>query len=263
LHQLNKAFAPAKHLKKEDNSMAKVEETLTMKVIEFNRDDKRIIVSHLRYLDDIRREAEGEVRQEKEKEQKEVRKSITKAKSKVEMTTLGELEAFSQLKAQLSGEEPAAAAPAKEEKPAEAAVPEALAEEAKPAEAAAPAEAATPAEAAAPAAEEAAPVVEAAEEAAPAAPAATEAPAADAGADDLKKIEGVGPKIAEILAAGGLETFAKVAAADVDSIKAILEEAGPRYKMHDPTTWPKQAGLAAEGKWDELQKWQDELDGGK
>ncbi len=235
------AFAPAKHLKKEDNSMAKVEETLTMKVIEFNRDDKRIIVSHLRYLDDIRREAEGEVREERQKEEKETRKAISKTKSKVEMTTLGELEAFSQLKAQLSGEEPAkeeAPAPAKEEAPAPAAevAPEA------------------------PAAEEAAPVAEAA----PEAPAVEEAaPAAEASADDLKKIEGVGPKIAEILANGGLETFAKVAASDADAIKALLEAAGSRYRMHDPTTWPKQAGLAAEGKWDELKKWQDELDGGK
>jgi len=236
------AFAPAKHLKKEDNSMAKVEETLTMKVIEFNRDDKRIIVSHLRYLDDIRREAEGEVIEKEEKQKKDTRKQVNKAQSKVEMTTLGELEAFSQLKAQLSGEDAPAPEPVKEE-PAKEAEPVV--------EAAAEPVAETPAE-------------EAPAEEAPAAEAVAEkTPAASDSADDLKKIEGVGPKIAEILANGGLETFAKVAAAEVDTIKALLEEAGSRYKMHDPTTWPKQAELAAAGKWDELQKWQDELDGGR
>ncbi len=89
------------------------------------------------------------------------------------------------------------------------------------------------------------------------------APKSDAKADDLKKIEGVGPKIASLLAEGGLETFAKVADASADQIKEILLAAGNRYKMHDPTTWPAQAKMAAEGKWDELKAWQDELDGGK
>lgn len=82
-------------------------------------------------------------------------------------------------------------------------------------------------------------------------------------ADDLKKIEGVGPKIASLLADAGLETFAKVGAASADKIREILEAAGNRYKSHDPTTWPQQAKMAAEGKWDELKAWQDELDGGK
>ncbi len=82
--------------------------------------------------------------------------------------------------------------------------------------------------------------------------------------DDLKKIEGVGPKIASILTEAGYETFAKLAKADPEKIREILlEKGGKRYAMHDPTTWPKQAELAAEGKWDELKKWQDELDGGR
>ena len=81
--------------------------------------------------------------------------------------------------------------------------------------------------------------------------------------DDLKKIEGVGPKIAEILSNGGLDTFAKVAAATPDAIREILAEAGNRYKSHDPETWPEQAKLAADGKWDELKEWQDKLDGGR
>jgi len=83
-------------------------------------------------------------------------------------------------------------------------------------------------------------------------------------ADDLKKIEGIGPKIASILTEAGYETFAKLAKADPEKIREILlEKGGKRYAMHDPTTWPKQAELAAAGKWDELKKWQDELDGGR
>ncbi len=83
-------------------------------------------------------------------------------------------------------------------------------------------------------------------------------------ADDLKKIEGVGPKIASILSETGYETFAKLAKADPEKIREILlEKGGKRYGMHNPETWPKQAELAAAGKWDELKKWQDELDGGR
>ena len=80
--------------------------------------------------------------------------------------------------------------------------------------------------------------------------------------DDLKKIEGVGPKISELLQKAGLTTFAKVAASTPEEIKAILEAAGPRYQVHNPKTWPTQAELAAKGDWDGLQKLQDELNGG-
>ena len=81
--------------------------------------------------------------------------------------------------------------------------------------------------------------------------------------DDLKKVEGIGPKIAELLNNAGINTFSDLAATEVDRVKEILAEAGSRYAAHNPGTWPKQAGLAAEGKWEELEKWQDELDGGK
>ena len=81
--------------------------------------------------------------------------------------------------------------------------------------------------------------------------------------DDLKKIEGIGPKIAELLVAAGIDTFEKLGKSSVEKIREILEEAGSRYKSHDPTTWPEQAGLAATDQWDELKKLQDELDGGK
>ena len=85
----------------------------------------------------------------------------------------------------------------------------------------------------------------------------------EAKADDLKKIEGIGPKIAELLNSAGISTFVELANTDVDKIKGILEEAGARYKSHDPTTWPAQSEMAAAGNWDKLKEWQDQLDGGK
>lgn len=84
-----------------------------------------------------------------------------------------------------------------------------------------------------------------------------------AAADDLTKIEGVGPKIAELLVAAGLNSFAAVAASTPEKIAQILAEGGSQFASHNPTTWTKQAQLAADGKWDELKVWQDELDGGR
>lgn len=98
------AYAPIKHIRKEDNTTADVEETLTVKVIEFNRDDKRILVSHLRYLEDIRREADETVRQEKDQEREVTRKAIKKTQSNVEKSTLGDLDVFSELKERLANE---------------------------------------------------------------------------------------------------------------------------------------------------------------
>ena len=79
-------------------------------------------------------------------------------------------------------------------------------------------------------------------------------------ADDLKKVEGIGPKIAETLVTAGISTFAELAATDAAKISEIIS--GVRGN-HVTDTWPAQAQLAADGKWDELKKWQDELDGGK
>ncbi len=93
-------------------------------------------------------------------------------------------------------------------------------------------------------------------------PAAKKAPVKTASADDLKKIEGIGPKISEIFAEAGIDTFSKLAKASQKELKAILEGAGSRYASKNPGSWPKQAKMAAEGKWDELKKWQDETKGG-
>ena len=54
-----------------------------------------------------------------------------------------------------------------------------------------------------------------------------------------------------------------MAASTSEAIKGLLTAAGSRYASHNPGTWPKQAELAAQGKFDELKTWQDELDGGK
>ncbi|MGY0391503.1 50S ribosomal protein L21 [Bizionia sp. KMM 8389] len=85
---------------------------------------------------------------------------------------------------------------------------------------------------------------------------------ATAKADDLKKIEGAGPKAAEALVAAGLDTFAKVAKAKPEALSTILSEASSRLSHIVTDTWPKQAALAADGKWDELKELQDRLDGG-
>jgi predicted flap endonuclease-1-like 5' DNA nuclease len=89
------------------------------------------------------------------------------------------------------------------------------------------------------------------------------APKTPATPDDLKKIEGIGPKIEALLNAKGIYTFADLSNAKKAALTAVLTEAGSRYKMHDPATWAKQAKLAAGGEWDKLTKWQAELKGGK
>ena len=80
--------------------------------------------------------------------------------------------------------------------------------------------------------------------------------------DDLKKIEGIGPKASEALVNAGVNTFAKLAEKTADEIKEILTEESSTLAHLVTTTWPKQAELAAAGKWEELKAWQDELDGG-
>ena len=79
-------------------------------------------------------------------------------------------------------------------------------------------------------------------------------------ADDLKKIEGIGPKIATTLIEAGIATYTDLSKAKPEKISEIIADVRGN---HVTDTWPAQAKLAAEGKWDELKKWQDELDGGK
>jgi len=83
------------------------------------------------------------------------------------------------------------------------------------------------------------------------------------GKDDFSVIEGIGPKINDLIHDDGINTFAQLANTAVSTIQQILDKAGPRYTLAKPGTWPKQAKLAAENKWQELKTLQDELDGGK
>lgn len=81
--------------------------------------------------------------------------------------------------------------------------------------------------------------------------------------EDLKIVEGVGPKIEGLLKDAGIQNWTDLGNATTDRLSEVLAAAGARYKLADPSTWPKQAKLAAEGNWDELKEYQDFLDGGK
>jgi predicted flap endonuclease-1-like 5' DNA nuclease len=81
--------------------------------------------------------------------------------------------------------------------------------------------------------------------------------------DDLKVVEGIGPKIEELLFKAGIFTYSELAAAPVSRLREILTEAGPRFAMHDPGTWSAQSLLAANGEWENLKAYQDFLDAGK
>ncbi len=94
-------------------------------------------------------------------------------------------------------------------------------------------------------------------------PAAKKAAPKKAKADDLKKIEGIGPKTAKALTDAGIDTFAKLAKTKADEVREILTNASSTLAHLDPTTWAQQAKLAAADKWEELAKLQDELQGGK
>lgn len=81
--------------------------------------------------------------------------------------------------------------------------------------------------------------------------------------DDLTKVEGIGKKIEVLLNKSGISSYKQLSKSTVKKLKQILEEAGSKFSLHDPGTWPKQAKLAAAGKWDELAVLQKELKGGK
>ncbi|MGB4709555.1 MAG: hypothetical protein WBH50_08220 [Fuerstiella sp.] len=81
--------------------------------------------------------------------------------------------------------------------------------------------------------------------------------------DDLKIVEGIGPKIEELLHADGIKTWQQLSLANIDHLKEVMSNAGPRFRMHNPETWPQQAKLAAEGLWQQLEKLQEVLDGGR
>ncbi len=81
--------------------------------------------------------------------------------------------------------------------------------------------------------------------------------------NDLKAIEGVGPKIEKLFHENDIDTWKAMSKSSVNELKEVLASGGDRFKLADPGSWPKQAKLADEGKWDELREYQDFLDGGK
>ncbi|QRR01575.1 helix-hairpin-helix domain-containing protein [Dyadobacter sandarakinus] len=81
--------------------------------------------------------------------------------------------------------------------------------------------------------------------------------------DDLTIIDGIGPRTAELLNKEGIQTFEQLAEASILRIARILKNAGPRFQVQDPTLWPKQAKLAHEKKWEELEKLKTLLISGK
>ncbi|GAB5553483.1 MAG: hypothetical protein Sapg2KO_30740 [Saprospiraceae bacterium] len=87
--------------------------------------------------------------------------------------------------------------------------------------------------------------------------------AAKVSKDNLKKIEGIGPKIEKILNEKGILTFKDLSKAKITFLKEVLAEAGSRFKMHDPGTWAEQAKLAAAGETTKLATLQAKLKGGK
>ncbi len=81
--------------------------------------------------------------------------------------------------------------------------------------------------------------------------------------DDLKIVEGIGPKIEGLFHNFDIKTWKALSEATVEKCQEVLNSGGDRYRIHKPDTWPQQAKLAYEGKWKELLEWQDKLDGGK
>jgi large subunit ribosomal protein L27 len=81
--------------------------------------------------------------------------------------------------------------------------------------------------------------------------------------DDLKVVEGIGPAIEQLLHDGGITTWRQLEDAPVDRLREILHAAGSRFQMHEPATWPRQAGLLADAKWAEFKTLTDELKGGR
>jgi len=96
------AFGPAKHIRKEDGQPLNVADTVTVKVIEFNKEDRRILVSHSRYLEDLKFKADAAVKAERVKEHQEEEKAVVEVQKKVEKETLGDLAALAQLKEQFN-----------------------------------------------------------------------------------------------------------------------------------------------------------------
>ena len=81
--------------------------------------------------------------------------------------------------------------------------------------------------------------------------------------DDLKVVEGIGPKIEGLFHDFNIKTWKALSETSVEKCQEVLNSGGERYRIHDPASWPLQAGMAYKGEWQALAKWQDEHKGGK
>ncbi|MEZ4809688.1 MAG: hypothetical protein R2819_04950 [Allomuricauda sp.] len=81
--------------------------------------------------------------------------------------------------------------------------------------------------------------------------------------DDLKLVEGIGPKIEGLFHNFGIKTWKALSEASTDKCQEVLNSGGSRYRIHDPASWPMQAKMAHEGQWKKLAKWQDDHRAGK
>lgn len=81
--------------------------------------------------------------------------------------------------------------------------------------------------------------------------------------NDLKVIEGIGPKIEELFHNSGIKTWKALSETSVEKCQQILDDAGDRYKLHNPATWPSQSETAYKGLWKVLKWWQDDMIGGR
>ncbi|MGB4776339.1 MAG: S1 RNA-binding domain-containing protein, partial [Daejeonella sp.] len=98
-------FVPTKHMVKEDGSTLKAEEAAEFKIIEFNKDTKRIVVSHARIWEEVKAEERKEEINQKRKDIKSTTNAVKKVKDSVEKSTLGDLGVLAQLKQQMEGAE--------------------------------------------------------------------------------------------------------------------------------------------------------------
>jgi len=81
--------------------------------------------------------------------------------------------------------------------------------------------------------------------------------------EDLKIIEGIGPKIEKLLKSAGINTWQDLSKSVVEKLQQTLNEGGDQFRLHDPSTWPMQAQMATDGEWEKLKKYQDYLIGGR
>ncbi len=81
--------------------------------------------------------------------------------------------------------------------------------------------------------------------------------------DDLKIVEGIGPKIEGLFHKFDIKTWQTLSEISTDKCQEVLNSGGDRYRIHDPASWPMQAKMAFKGQWKELAKWQEDHKAGK